>query len=104
MFLRIILCAAFAALAVFAQTQALNGSIRGRVTDASGAAIPGAQVTVHHDQTGFARSVDTGAEGYYVVPNLPVGTYSVTMQKSGFETERHTGVTVDAGIEAVIDG
>jgi len=86
-----------------AQTQAVNGSIRGRVTDATDAPVPEAQVTVRSDETGFTRSIDTTVDGYYVVPNLPLGTYTVTVQKSGFETQRHTGVTLDAGTEAVID-
>ena len=97
------LCATFTAGATFAQTQAVNGSIRGRVTDASSAPVPGAQVTVKNDETGFTRSIETSDDGYYVIPNLPLGTYTVTVQKSGFETQRHTGVTLETGIEAVID-
>src|SRR3984893_17044824 len=93
----------FALAPVFAQTQSINGSIRGRVTDATGAPIPGAQVNAKNDSTGFARSIDTTDDGYYVVPNLPLGTYTVTVQKSGFETQRHTGVTLETGTEAVID-
>lgn len=41
--------------------------------------------------------------GYYVFPNLPIGSYTVTIRKEGFETERHPGVVLDAGLEATID-
>ena len=99
----LVLLGTLAVAPVFAQTQSINGSIRGRVTDATGAPIPGAQVNAKNESTGFARSLDTTDDGYYVFPNLPLGTYAVTMQKQGFETQRHTGVTLDAGTEAVID-
>src|SRR5437763_1001744 len=49
----------FAAVSAFAQSQAINGSIRGRVTDAAGAAVPAAKVTVLNDQTGFTRALST---------------------------------------------
>jgi hypothetical protein len=85
------------------QTQAINGSVRGRVIDQTGAPIAQATVSVKNGQTGFSRSLVTSDDGYYVFPNLPLGAYSVSMEKSGFETESHTGVTLDAGTEAVID-
>jgi len=87
----------------FAQTQAINGSIRGHVTDPGGASVPEAKVDVVNSATGFARSTSTGGEGYFVIPNLPLGSYTLTVQKSGFETQRHTGILLDAGTEAVMD-
>ena len=87
----------------FAQTQAINGSVRGRVTDPAGAAVPGAGVNVTNIATGFTRDTQSTDEGYFVIPNLPLGTYTVTIKKDGFETQRHTGVVLDAGTEGVID-
>jgi outer membrane receptor protein involved in Fe transport len=86
-----------------AQTQAINGSIRGRVTDPGGASVPQAKVDVLNSATGFTRTTETSGEGYFVAPNLPLGSYALTVQKSGFETQRHTGIVLDAGTEAVID-
>jgi hypothetical protein len=86
-----------------AQTQAINGSIRGRITDPAGAAIPATTVTVTNDATGFTRETQTGDDGYFVLPNLPIGTYTVVFKKEGFETERHTGVVLNAGTEAVLE-
>jgi len=87
----------------FGQTQAINGSIRGRVTDPAGAAVPAATVTVDNINTGFARDVQSNEEGYFVIPNLPIGTYTVTIKKEGFQTQTHPGVVLDAGTEGVIN-
>jgi len=85
-----------------AQTQAINGSIRGHVTDPAGASVSQASVTVVNESTGFRREILTDDGGYYVVPNLPLGAYTVTIQKAGFETERHSGIQLTAGAEAVV--
>jgi len=87
----------------FAQTQAINGSIRGRVADPAGAAITAAEVSVNNIATGFTRDTQSNDEGYFVIPNLPIGTYTVTIKKEGFETQRHPGVVLDAGTEGVIE-
>jgi Carboxypeptidase regulatory-like domain/TonB dependent receptor len=97
-----LLFAAFA-FSAFAQTQAINGSIRGRVTDAAGAAVPGAKVTILNTATGYTRSLASDDDGYFVFPNLPLGPYTVTIAKEGFSTEKRSGVTLDAGTEAVVD-
>lgn len=86
-----------------AQTQAINGSIRGRVTDPASAGVPGATVGVENLATNYTREVSTNEEGYFVIPNLPIGTYTVSVKKEGFETQRRPGVVLDAGTEAVID-
>src|ERR1700676_5299777 len=93
----------FALQCAFAQTQAINGSIRGRVTDAAGAIVPQAKGTVTNNDTGFSRSLNTGDDGLFVFPNLPLGTYTVTVEKTGFSVERHTNIALDAGTEAVIE-
>ena len=86
-----------------AQTQAINGSIRGRVTDPASAGVPNTTVTVTNTANGYTRDVASSEEGYFVVPNLSIGAYDVTFKKDGFESQRHTGVTIDAGTEAVLD-
>jgi hypothetical protein len=88
---------------VIAQSQAINGTIRGRATDTTGAAIVGANVTVRNLETAFMRSVQTNDEGYYVIPNLPLGTYETEVKKSGFATLRAHNVVLQAGTDAVID-
>ena len=95
--------ALIAAPCALAQSQAINGSIRGRVTDSAGASVPQASVAIANSDTGFNRSQSTGDEGYFVFPNLPLGTYTVTIKKEGFTTQRHTGVVLEAGTEGVVD-
>src|SRR5579863_839198 len=98
-----VLIAAIALPFASAQTQAINGSIRGRVTDPAGAAIPGATVGVDNVATNYSREAVSNEEGYFVFPNLPIGTYTVTIKKEGFDLQRRPGIVLDAGTEAVID-
>ena len=86
-----------------AQTQAVNGAIRGRVTDPAGAPIPGAKVDARSTDLGLNRSFETAEDGYFVFPNLPLGSWNVTIQKQGFETKRATGIALSAGTQAQID-
>jgi hypothetical protein len=85
------------------QTQAINGSIQGRVMDQVGSPIAAARVDAVNDATGFTRSQDTQDDGYYVIANLPLGTYTLSIKKSGFTAERHTSIVLDAGTTATID-
>lgn len=89
--------------ALTAQTQAINGSIRGRVTDQTGSPVSVATVEAINEQTGYSRTEDTNDDGYYVIANLPLGSYTVSIKKSGFASERHPGVALDAGTTGVID-
>jgi hypothetical protein len=71
--------------------QTFRGTILGAVTDSSGAAVPGATVTIKNVDTGLTRTVTTTDDGSYAVPELPIGNYSVTAEKSGFKTGVVTG-------------
>ena len=66
--------------------QTFRGTILGTVTDSSGAAIPGAAIAVKNVNTGLSRTVSTSEDGTYSVPELPIGTYTVTVEKAGFST------------------
>jgi outer membrane receptor protein involved in Fe transport len=72
----------FFALSLFGQDA--TGRVIGTVTDPTGAAIAGARVTVTNTQTGATREVTTGGDGTYEVLQLPIGTYSVTVEGQGF--------------------
>lgn len=85
------------------QSQSINGTIRGLISDPSGAAIAGATVTVKNLDTGYTRTVSSGADGLYVVPDLPVGAYSVGSTSSGFAPLTKSGIHLTAGAEVVID-
>lgn len=80
-----------------------DASIWGVVTDSSGGAVPGATVKVRNAETGSARSVTTDIAGRYDAPVLTVGSYTVTVEKTGFQAQTKTGVTLVVGQRAEID-
>ena len=80
------------AVAAFGQSSA---SLSGVVTDPTGAAVPGAHVTVHSLATGADRAVDTDGAGLYAVPALLPGDYSVKVTAPGFGTDNVPKVTLN---------
>jgi hypothetical protein len=86
-----------------AQSQAANGTIEGTIVDSSAALLPGVTVVVHNTETGAQRVVVTNASGVYRAVLLPLGTYRLTAELTGFKKYERTGITVGAGQTAVID-
>ena len=81
-----------------AWAQEVAGSqLSGVVRDASTAGIPGAEVTVTKTDTGMVRTVFTGAEGVYAIPNLPVGPYQLKVVLQGFNTYVRDGIVLQVG-------
>src|SRR5215813_12284098 len=100
----------FAGLAVLlllcaapAPAQTFRGAILGTVTDSTGAAIAGAAVAVKNVNTGLTRTVTTSDDGTYSVPELPIGTYTVTVEKTGFKQGVITGIQVEVSSERRAD-
>src|SRR5580658_8327359 len=90
----LLLCLVFAGLLAFGQVG--NSTITGIVTDPAGAVVAGATVEVKNTDTGVVYSgVSTGA-GNYTIPDLPVGTYAVTVAVKGFKTYNHTNLALAA--------
>ena len=75
--------------------QTATGIIQGRVSDATGSAVPDARVTVENPRTGVRQSLVTNSEGTFVQPYLIPGAYRVTVEKPGFEKYVTTGVPVN---------
>jgi len=84
-----------------APAQLPTGTILGVVKDSSGAAVPGATVTIRNTETGQSRMVTTGDDGAYRMPALAVGKYEVKAEHSGFATETQTGLSLDVSQELV---
>src|SRR3989344_6386430 len=85
--LRLLLILAVCLLAAGTLTaQTFRGGIAGTVTDASGAVVPNAKVTLRNVDTGVERSATSDADGNYVATELPIGNYSVTVEVQGFQT------------------
>ncbi|MGH9670626.1 MAG: carboxypeptidase regulatory-like domain-containing protein, partial [Terriglobales bacterium] len=83
--------------------QTFRGRIQGTVTDSTGAVVVEAKVTIRNTNTGLERSTATDATGFFVVPELPIGNYSVTVEKPGFQKSVASGVRVDVAAERRVD-
>src|SRR5579863_2130155 len=79
---------------VFAQQVA---QISGTVTDQSGLAVPDVQISMTQTDTGLKRVASSDSGGFYVVPNLPLGPYSLQATKMGFQTFVRPGVVLQVG-------
>ncbi len=77
--------------------QTFRGSIQGTITDTTGAAVPGAQVKVFSPATGLSRTVAANDRGEYAAFELPLGTYSITVEMKGFRTMTLTQIPVSVG-------
>ena len=97
----VFLCAMGAGtLSVDAQQSIDLASVSGRVTDPSGAVVPGAQITVRHTQTNLSSTAVSDQEGRFRLPSLRVGRYEIVVRQPGFrDAIRHLRLTVGAAFE-----
>ena len=104
-------CAAFAAAILLllsgsyrsALSQVLYGSVTGTVEDPSGAAVPGADVTIINQGTTQQTAVKSDSQGRYSLLNLLPGTYNLRVSASGFRTAEQTGIIISPNIVGRID-
>ncbi|HZT60562.1 MAG TPA: carboxypeptidase regulatory-like domain-containing protein, partial [Pyrinomonadaceae bacterium] len=97
-------CLALACLApATASAQTFRGTILGTVTDPRGAVVPNANVTAKNTGTGLERTTTTDGEGNYTIAELPIGTYSVIVKATGFETFTVGNVVVEVASERRAD-
>jgi hypothetical protein len=97
--IRVSLLLTFASV-VWAQATA---QIHGTVQDASGSAVPGAEVKATQTETGVSRTVSTGAAGGYVLTNLPIGPYQIEVSKEGFTKYVQSGIVLQVNSDPAID-
>jgi hypothetical protein len=81
------LLSVFVLLSTMVVGQTFRGTILGTVTDPSGAVVANATVNVRNLATGLERTTTTSADGSYSVPELPVGSYSLTVSLAGFQPQ-----------------
>jgi hypothetical protein len=80
-----------------------GGSLLGTITDPSGTAVPDAKVTATKTSTAVKQTVVTDRQGLYSFQSLPVGSYDVDVEASGFKPLRRTGVVIDVNSKVVVD-
>jgi hypothetical protein len=103
---RYLLAAVIAFFATLGGTTAWGqetGRIGGTVVDASGSAVPGAKVTITSQGTAITRTAETGASGEYLVPLLPVGVYSLAVEKASFKLEETKNITLQVNENRKVD-
>src|SRR6267154_655976 len=91
-----IICGLLFAAGSFAHAQSTFGSVRGNVQDASGSAIPGAQIVLHRTDENTERMVDTDASGAFIFENVKAGKYSLRAHRDGFADTVVSGISVEA--------
>src|SRR5258707_358584 len=87
----------FCAADVAAQASRVGGTLEGTLRDASGAIIPNWKITLHNPLTNQSRTVTTDEQGFFRAEQLPVGTYEVRVEQTGFAPYRQEGVAASLG-------
>ena len=101
-----VLFAAMALLVIFpilGRTQNATGTIEGYVTDTTGATVPTARLKATDISTNQSMTATSDGTGHYQFLNVPVGTYALTVEQSGFKTFERTGIIVHAAVNDRVD-
>jgi carboxypeptidase family protein len=99
-FIRVMLISVLACVGVWAQATA---QISGTARDQSGAVMPGVEVTVTQTETGIARNAVTNETGFFLLPNLALGSYRLEATLPGFRTYTQTGIVLQVNGSPVIN-
>ena len=83
--------------------QSSTSQINGTVRDPTGLSVPGADVRAIQTATGAVRTATTGADGEYVLPNLPIGPYQIEISKAGFSKYVQTGIVLQVDTNPTLD-
>ena len=83
--------------------QQITGSIRGVVTDPSGAVVQAAVVSAQQSETGLMRSAPTGRDGGYVLVELPIGHYQIRVEAKGYQKYLQKGITLEVNQSATVN-
>lgn len=95
--MRFSLWAAFAAAVSLAHAQNHTAALSGVVVDAQDAVIGAASVTLHDPARGLKRQLNANASGAFLFPQIAPSTYEITVEQTGFQPARLTGLMVNAG-------
>ena len=81
----------------------VTGSISGVIHDSSGAVVTGVQVSAHNTETGLQWTTSTDEKGFYSFQALPVGTYDIEVNKTGFRGYRQSGIVINVNSSIAAD-
>ena len=98
-----VLLATVLVLSTFLLAQSATSSVHGTITDAKGAVVAGATVTLSNPATGFSRSARTDAQGTYQFLEVPPATYVMTVSSEGFATTRREKVVLEVSTPATVN-
>src|SRR5205085_8208534 len=101
--LRLLLLCAASAISIYGQNSATTAALNGSVRDAAGQAIPGAVITLRELATNQTRQAMSEADGQYRISVLPVGTYEVRVESTGFAPYVNPQVTIALGSTTTLD-
>jgi hypothetical protein len=87
---------------LFGQAVSLS-QIGGTVRDSTGAVVPGARISATQTNTGLTRTAESGTDGVYQLPSLPVGPYKLEVKKDGFSTYNQSGIVLQVGSSPTIE-
>ncbi len=100
---RIAIFAAFCCLFALSCVGQTTSEISGRVADPGGAVVPGAQVQVTNTDTNAVHTAQTGSDGSYNFPVLPVGPYKLEVRKDGFEAYVQSGIVLQLNVNPTVN-
>jgi hypothetical protein len=90
-------------LALQCDAQTTSGNITGTVTDSTGAVVPGAKVEATNESTGTTLNAVTTSAGTYRFPQIPVGTFDISVTAPGFQPEKLTGIEVNLQVTTPVN-
>ena len=97
------LCLLMSLMATSVWAQLYTSTVSGLVTDPSGAVIPNAQAKLVDEQKGYEFTATADSTGRYLLRNIPPGTYKVSVQAAGFQTQEQQGVKVDVNQNVTVN-
>ena len=97
------LCFVFSSELSYLEAQQGRGTISGTVTDPSGAAVPGASITITSVGTNAVFTTQSNEEGFFTAPGLAVGEYVVSAERQGFKTAVRKGITLQVDQKAQVN-
>jgi hypothetical protein len=100
---RVLVLIVFACCPFLSAKAQTTAQVSGSVSDASGAAVPDAQVQITNTDTNGARTVQTGGDGSYDFPNLPIGPYRIEVTKQGFTKYVQAGIVLQVNTNPTVN-